>query len=301
MDRCQVPLAQPREAQTSFPACKAPRNEREEPSLEAGTLKLPGFSTEGTSGSEPLPDSASSTRLALLERRERTPIAVYPIRFPYSPRQKFGLFVRDVYDPYNLLAEGFNALWLQSQGEPHAYGGGIGGYSKRFGAIVATDIVGEFTGTFLFPSLLRTDPRYFRMARGSFKRRFLYAISRQLITKSDSGDDTYNAAKFLSGLVTTAVSNSYYPKRDRTFPGIVQRTLVNMGFDALDDAFREFWPDVAHGMHIPAFVIRRTADPTFVDPMDPNPMPMIQLDPSAPAPADKNPPQAKPGMPKNLQ
>ena len=209
--------------------------------------------------------------------------------------------MRDVYDPYNLMAEGFNALWLQSQGEPHAYGGGIGGYSKRFGAIVATDIVGEFTGTFLFPSLLRTDPRYFRMARGSFKRRFLYAISRQLITKSDSGDDTYNAAKFLSGLVTTAVSNSYYPKRDRTFPGILQRTLVNMGFDALNDAFREFWPDVAHDMHMPAFVIRRTADPTFIDPMDPTPMPMTPLNPSPPPPAEKNPVPPKLGFPKNLQ
>jgi hypothetical protein len=309
MNRCQLPLAQPAEAPTSFPACKAPRRQQEEPSLEVAALKLPGSSEEieSPSGAEPgLPDSASATRLALLENKatgrhgDRKPIAVYPIRFPYTPRQKFGLFIRDIYDPFNLVGEGFNALWLQSQGEPHAYGGGIGGYGKRFGAIVATDIVGEFTGTFLFPSIFHTDPRYFRMARGSLPRRFFYAISRQLIVKSDSGDDTFNSAKFLSGIVTTTVSNSYYPGRDRSFPGIVQHTLTNMAFDSLNDAFREFWPDVAHGLHIPAFVIRRTADPTFIDPMDPKPMP-IDLEPSGTPPPEKNPPPSKPGLPKNLQ
>jgi hypothetical protein len=308
MNRCQLPLAQPAEA-PSFPACKAPHRQPEETSLEFAALKLREVSaeTENSSGAGPaLPDSASATRLALLEnktpgrRGDRKPIAVYPIRFPNSPRQKFGLFVRDIYDPFNLVGEGFNALWLQSQGEPHAYGGGIGGYGKRFGAIVATDIVGEFTGTFLFPSIFRTDPRYFRMARGSLPRRFFYAISRQLIVKSDSGDDTFNSAKFLSGIVTTTVSNSYYPGRDRSFPGIVQHTLTNMAFDSLNDAFREFWPDVAHGLHIPAFVIRRTADPTFIDPMDPKPMP-IDLEPSGTPPAEKPPSPSKPGLPKNLQ
>ncbi len=316
-NRCQIPFAEQAQPEVSFPACNVRGNQQQR--LSVAALRLPVLPGDAASGSPArdsntaeasLPDAASSTRIALIQsdapsgRGDRTPIAVYPIRFPYTAREKFGLFVRDIYDPFNFMAEGFNALWEQSQGVPHEYGGGGPGYGRRLGAMVGTDIVGEFTGTFLFPSIFHTDPRYFRMARGSLKRRFFYAVSRQLITKNDSGDDTFNTAKLLSGLATTAVSNSYYPRRDRSFPGIVQHTLVNMGFDALNDAFREFWPDVAHGLHIPAFVIRRTADPTFVDPMDPRPMPMTPPDaqPSTQPPADdKNPAPANPGLPKNLQ
>jgi hypothetical protein len=281
------------------------------PQNPAPRATVPASSVDAT-----LPDAASSTRAAIGEgntpsyAKERVPVAVYPIKFPYTPRQKFGLFVRDVYDPFNFMAEGFNALWEQSQGTPHAYGGGMAGYGKRLGAIVGTDIVGEFTGTFLFPSILHTDPRYFRMARGSPQRRFFYALSRQLIVKSDSGDDTFNAAKLLSGIATTTISNSYYPDRDRSFPGIVRHTLINMGFDALNDTFREFWPDIAHGLHIPAFVIRRTADPAFLDPMDTAPvstpqpaMPKSTGPKSPPAlPNGNNPPSTNPAaVPENLQ
>ena len=281
-----------------------PQNRRPQLTVPANSLDMP------------LPDAPSSGRAAVDQgstpsyAKERVPVAVYPIKFPYTPRQKFGLFVRDVYDPFNFMAEGFNALWEQTHGTPRAYGGGMAGYGKRLGAIVGTDIVGEFTGTFLFPSILHTDPRYFRMARGSPPRRFLYALSRQLIVKSDSGDDTFNAAKLLSGIATTTVSNSYYPDRDRSFPGIVRHTLINMGFDALNDTFREFWPDIAHGLHIPAFVIRRTADPAFLDPMDrapvstPQPATPKSTEPkSSPAfPNGNNPPSTNPAAgPENLQ
>ena len=318
---CRIAVAEQTQPRLSFAACHASQSQgkKEDQWLTLAALKLPqsfadtagenAVSAEnglpeapsgGTYSASSLPDAASSTRIALTQNgspagRDRVPVAVYPIIFPYTPREKFGLFVRDVYDPFNFMAEGFNALWAQSQGEPHAYGGGIGGYGRRLGAIVGTDIVGEFTGTFLFPSILHTDPRYFRMARGSFTRRFFYAITRQLIAKSDSGDDTWNASRLLSGLATTTVSGSYYPHRDRSFPGILQHTMINMGFDALDDSFREFWPDVAHSLHLPAFVIRRTADPTFIDPMDPRPMPITQ--PATPPPTDKR----APGLPQNLK
>ncbi len=290
-NRCEIVFTQETQASMSFAACYIPQ--MQEQRLMISELRQPqlllddpeGQPAQQTGTASPvdaaLPDSASSTRIALTQNGpesggERMPIAVYPIKFPYTAKEKFGLFVRDIYDPFNFMAEGFNALWAQAQGDPRAFGGGAAGYGKRLGAMVGTDIVGEFTGTFLFPSILHTDPRYFRMARGSLRRRFFYAVTRQLITKSDSGDDTWNASRLLSGLATTAVSNSYYPHRDRSFPGIVEHTLTNMGFDALNDAFREFWPDIAHGMHFPAFVIRRTADPTFIDPMDPLPAPATQ-------------------------
>jgi len=187
----------------------------------------------------------------------------YYVKFPYTPKEKFRLFAKDVVDPFNFMGESFNAFYLQAKGEPRAYGGGAQGYGKRLGAIVATDIVGEFSGTFVFPSLLHTDPRYFRMSRGPLTHRFFYALTRILVTRKDSGGETFNASVWLSGLAATAVSNSYYPDRKRGFGDIAERTAVNIGFDSLNNVLREFWPEVAHGLHIPVFVIRRTEDPIF--------------------------------------
>lgn len=207
----------------------------------------------------------SGSQHPYLARNSSNPYEPEVARFPYSPGQKFHLFWKNVYDPFGLISESFDALYSQAEGNPHDYGGGMEGYGKRLGAIKATDIAGEFTGTFLFPSLLRTDPRYFRMGHGSFFKRAGYALTRTLITKNDSGGNTFNAANFLSGISTTAISNSYYPHRDRSFPGIMQHASINIGFDSLSNLFNEFWPDIGQRLHVPAFIVRRTADPYFPD------------------------------------
>src|SRR5262249_8699835 len=141
-------------------------------------------------------------------------------------------------------------------------------------AIVATDATGEFFGTFLFPSLLHTDPRYFRMGRGHpFLHRVGYAVTRTLITRKDSGGDTINAANWLSSFASSAISNTYYPDCHRGFGPPLKPTTINIGFDSLNDLFREFWPDIAQRLHIPAFVVRRTADPYFPSAQHPAPLP----------------------------
>lgn len=187
----------------------------------------------------------------------------HPTRFPYSAADKFHLFIKDTYDPFALLGEGFTAFYNQAQGNPYGFGGGARGYSRRFGALVGTDFAGEFFGTFLFPSVLHTDPRYFRKVEGSFGSRAFYALTRTLITKKDSGGETFNASNFLASIAASAISNTYYPGRKRGVWPTLERSSINIGFDSLTGLYREFWPEMAHALHIPAFVIRRTADPMF--------------------------------------
>lgn len=187
----------------------------------------------------------------------------HPTRFPYSPADKFHLFIKDTYDPFALLGEGFTAFYNQAQGNPYQFGGGARGYSRRFGALVGTDFAGELFGTFLFPSILHTDPRYFRKVDGSFGGRAVYALTRTLITKKDSGGNTVNISNFLASICASAISNTYYPGRKRGVWPTVERSTINIGFDSLTGLYREFWPEMAHALHIPAFVIRRTADPMF--------------------------------------
>lgn len=207
--------------------------------------------------------SASMTREQKREQYQAFLMAGHPTRFPYSPADKFRLFIKDTYDPFALMGEGFTALYNQAQGNPHGFGGGARGYSRRFGALVGTDFAGEFFGTFLFPSVLHTDPRYFRKVTGSFGGRAFYALTRTLITKKDSGGNTLNVANFLASIAATAISNTYYPGRERGAGPTLERATINIGFDSLTGLYREFWPEMAHTLHIPAFVIRRTADPMF--------------------------------------
>jgi hypothetical protein len=186
-----------------------------------------------------------------------------PAKFPLTADDKFHLFIRDTYDPFGLVGEAGQALYEQGLGVPYEYGGGVIGFSKRFGATIGTDVAGEFFGTWLFPSALHTDPRYFRMARGSNTRRTVYALTRILIVKKDTGGNTFNWANFLGGFATTSISNLYYPHRNRDLGPTLERATVNIGYDALYNLFREFWPDFAHAIHVPAFVVRRTVDPVF--------------------------------------
>jgi hypothetical protein len=246
----------------------APLTASAQPASSAATSPV-RFSANATTVpiAQAAPATASSGNLAfnvplprqnsyyVLTANQRSP------RFPYSPGDKFRLFLKDTVDPFALMGEAATALYYQAQNEPSAFGGGARGYSRRFGAIVGTDFAGEFFGTFLFSSMLHTDPRYFRMQQGSFMQRGEYALTRILVVRKDSGGYTFNAARWLASLAATAISNNYYPQRRRGFGPTVQKAAINVGFDAFSDLFREFWPDIAHTLHIPALVIRRTADP----------------------------------------
>src|SRR5260370_2540020 len=73
-----------------------------------------------------LPDSASSTRIALTQNGPESggapmPIAVDPIKFPYTAKHKFRLFVRDLYDPFNFIAESSNPFSAQPTGHPRSF------------------------------------------------------------------------------------------------------------------------------------------------------------------------------------
>ena len=98
----------------------------------------------------------------------------------------------------------------------------------------------------VFPSILRTDPRYFRRAKGRFGRRFGYAVSRVLVARKDSGGNLFNIPEFAGNATAIAISNVYYPASDRSFTSSVSGFTVQMGIDAFGNELKEFWPDI-HG------------------------------------------------------
>jgi hypothetical protein len=163
---------------------------------------------------------------------------------PISWKQKFVITSKGAFDPYEFTIVGALAGIRQAQDAYPAFGEGAEGYGKRYGAALADQVDGNIMVGGVFPSLLKTDPRYFQMGRGGFVRRFGYALSRIFVTRRDSGGSLFNFPEFVGNASAIAISNVYYPASDRGFTSGLNNWGVQMGIDAFGDELKEFWPDI---------------------------------------------------------
>jgi hypothetical protein len=168
---------------------------------------------------------------------------------PLTKGQKFKLFLEDTYDPFEWIWSGAEAGFEQAAGEQKSYRQGAAGYAKRFGAAMADESTGEFFGTFLLPTVLRQDPRYFRKGEGSFSGRLGYALTRVAVTRSDSGKRQFNWSYIGGTLISGGLSNLYYPREDRGFGLTMSRSGIAILAAAGVAAGKEFWPDVERKLH----------------------------------------------------
>jgi len=165
---------------------------------------------------------------------------------PLSRAQKLDLSVKGALDPFSFAAAGLDAGISQAENNFAAYGQGGKGYGKRFGASFADSFDGTMFGSWLFPVLLKQDPRYFRKGTGRFRSRLFYAlIKTTVLCKDDNRRWVFNYSNLLGTLAAGSISNVYYPKADRGVVLTLQRTGVVTGEGALGAAFVEFWPDIS--------------------------------------------------------
>jgi len=165
---------------------------------------------------------------------------------PLSRAQKFGLAMKSSFDPFSFAAAGSDAGINQAKDNFPAYGQGGKGYAKRFGASFADSFDGTMFGGWIFPVLLRQDPRYFRKGAGRFRSRLSYAlITTTVLCKDDNRRWVFNYSNILGNLAAGSISNIYYPKADRGVVLTLQRTGVVMAEGALGTVFFEFWPDIS--------------------------------------------------------
>jgi hypothetical protein len=159
---------------------------------------------------------------------------------PMLAKQKFQLSMRSIIDPVSFLSVAGIAGAEQYQNVFPAYGGGIEGYSKRYGAALANHVSGTLLGRAVYPAIFHQDPRYFYKGQGSFKSRALYAISAAVIARSDDGRWQPNYSKVLGNFSAAAISNLYYPASDRGASLVLLNGLAEIGGDAGANLIREF-------------------------------------------------------------
>jgi hypothetical protein len=181
-------------------------------------------------------DLVSPNRLIVEGRDTKVP--------PLTVGQKFGQVEKNFINPFTFVGVGIEAGFDQAIDVHHGYGSGGQGYAKRYGADLADTASAQFFGVGVFPSLFHTDPRYYRMGKGSFIARSAYSVTRVLSTRSDSGHSVFNAPEILATATSSAISRTYYPADERTAGDFAYSMGSRIAFDAAFNLAKEFWPDV---------------------------------------------------------
>jgi len=163
---------------------------------------------------------------------------------PVSVKGKFKLAVDSSFDPYTFPFIGFVALIGQAENSEPSYGQGFEGYGKRYGTAYGDAIIGTFMTTSVFPAMLHEDPRYYQLGHGSFVHRVFYAVSRIVVTRSDSQERQFNSSEIAGNLVAAGISNIYHPSADRSVANTVSVWGTDIMWDTVSNVTKEFWPDI---------------------------------------------------------
>lgn len=163
---------------------------------------------------------------------------------PIRVGEKFKLAAQDSFDPFSWVIVGVYAGVAQWGNDYRQFGQGAQGYAKRYGAAFADGTISNFMTEGILPTLLHQDPRYFRMAVGSPWKRTGYALTRVLVTRSNSGLARFNSSEIAGTLAAAGIANLYYPSGNRNVGETFEKFTVNVVSDAGFNVLREFWPDM---------------------------------------------------------
>jgi hypothetical protein len=189
---------------------------------------------------------------------------------PLTTGQKFKVVARGTFDKIEFPWYGVLAGISQTENSEPGYGQGWEGYGKRYASAFADGTIENFMVAAVFPSLLHQDPRFFQTSEGGFAHRAGYAVSRILITRTDSGRSQFNYSEIIGSALSAAIStNTYHPRAfittrydpttnmliyvhnasDRTLSNTLSVWGSQVGYDTITIVIKEFWPDIHRKMN----------------------------------------------------
>jgi hypothetical protein len=184
---------------------------------------------------------------------------IYPGRHPYIHRivppdvgpqpltggQKFELSLRSSISVMSFGSAFISAGWSHlNNSRPH-YGSDRAGFGERLGAAKLKASSESFFSYGLWATVFREDPHYYVMGpTHSIGHRALYAATRVVITRKDSGGTGVNYAKLFGVASSNALVNTYYPDTDRGFRPSITAYGTNLLTTAATNQIDEFLPQL---------------------------------------------------------
>jgi hypothetical protein len=164
---------------------------------------------------------------------------------PLSARGKFVLAWHDSFDYSSFVWTGIVAAQSYGLDSDPELGSGIAGYGRYYWRAFVDGVSGTYFTEAIVPAISHEDPRYYTMGRGGggYLRRLGYALSRAVLTKTDSGGTSFNWSEVGGNALEAALSNAYYPPQERGASQTATNWATQMESAALNNIAKEFWPD----------------------------------------------------------
>jgi hypothetical protein len=168
-----------------------------------------------------------------------------------TAKDKFLMGARDSVTPFSAVGWIASAGWSHLTNGPPNYGTDKGAFGQRLGAAAIRDVSEDIFSTSIMAGVLHEDPRYYKLGRShSITKRVVYAATRAIITRTDSGNTTPNFALISGNLAGAALTNAYYPSLNH---GAKQTMIIfggSIGGSALGFGVSEFLSDALELVHL---------------------------------------------------
>ncbi len=170
---------------------------------------------------------------------------------PLAVRDKFAFATRNALSPLEFFGSVASAgISHATDSRPHL-GTDSAGFGERLGVTVYRGDVKSIFGFGVFPAIFHDDPRFYVLGDTvAFKQRVLYAATRVVIARKDSGARGINYPRLLAPIVSQGSVNGFYPSRDRDITNTVTGILLAYVTSAGSDELKEFREDILRRIHL---------------------------------------------------
>jgi hypothetical protein len=170
---------------------------------------------------------------------------------PIGARDKMIIGLKDSYRPMNFGGIFAGAGYEQLRNsEPH-FGSDRGAFGERLGVAGIRDTAQGVLTDGVYAPLLHEDSRYYvEGPQYGFVHRALYALTRPLISRTDSGHPMINGAQLLGYASALAISEPLYPALDRNAGAAAKAFGGSIGGSAVGSLLIEFTSSFWHDLHV---------------------------------------------------
>jgi len=163
---------------------------------------------------------------------------------PLSFKNELWLATQDTFDYSDVIfVGGLAGIAMAGKSQP-SFGQGGAGYGRYYWHLFVDGTIENYMTEAIVPAATREDPRYYTLGKGGFIKRSGYAVSRLFITRTNTGNRTFNLSEIVGAGASAGIGNTYYPAESNPFVKTYQRWGTQVGLDGVFNVLKEFWPDI---------------------------------------------------------
>ncbi|MGA2889467.1 MAG: hypothetical protein ABSE51_15575 [Terracidiphilus sp.] len=161
-----------------------------------------------------------------------------------SVKNKFVTATEDSFDYSAIFIPAVLAGYSLKTNSTPEFATGAVGYGRYLWHAAVDQTSENYMVEFVVPAMTHEDTRYYTLGRGGSLKRTGYALSRAVVTRSDSAKEEFNISEVLGAGASAGLSSLYYPASQRNFSDVGKEWGIDIGIDGLSFVAKEFWPDI---------------------------------------------------------